>query len=161
MILLTKLWVTHGKSCGLDPRRSLTRISSMNLSWSEVSLNKRRGSNEIIKAADWKEPKWIIWSSPLPLGRIFLESDRWESLLLFKVFRERDSSAFIGHYKTVSHSSYPESYLFWLIIVSPVAIQLLVGRLLVHFGPLNRRNDHVPCLQMGSHQLPREGKAYI
>lgn len=146
-----------GRAVALDPGRSLTtRISSMILSWSEAALTRGRGSNEIIKASDWKESKWIIWSGPLPLGRIFLESDRWEHLLLFKVSRKRGSSAFIGQSKIVSHSSYPESYFFWPIIVSLAAIQLLVGRLLVHLPTLG----HLPTKQEEwSHPLFADGQS--
>lgn len=61
----------------LGPGRPLkTEIIPMSLSWGEAALTRGRGNNEIIKAADWKKPKWVIWSSPLPLGRIFLEPDR-------------------------------------------------------------------------------------
>lgn len=163
MILLTRLWVTIQKSCGSDSGGCLrTGTSPVSLSWGEAALTRGRGNNEVIRPAAWKELKWIIWSSPLPLGRTSLEPDRWESLL-FSRYRGRDSSAFIGYYQTGSQSSPPESSFFWLITIPPVTIQSLVGRLLAYFGscaPLSR-NDPVPCLLMGRHQLPREGKAWI
>lgn len=74
---------------------------------------------------------------PLPLGRIVLEPDRWEFLLLFKVSRWREYSAFLGHSRIGSHSSLPESSFFWLTTISPATISAFcgnIGRLLTHFG---------------------------